>query len=281
MATVPAKIQERIAKGLTRFRTILKAAKENNTNESNTVDIVARMLEEIFGYDRFMDVTKEYADKKTFCDLAIVKAKKPIIMIEGKKIGLTLNEYHTQQALTYAIKTGVNWAVLTNGQMWKVYEVNQDASGALVYEMDMLAVNAKKQDDLDKIYHLCKEAFYKTEGKNLEKYCDELDIVNKYTIAQILISDTVLEYVKRSIRKLSPDTRLCNEQIKERIIKEVINPNAIDCDNEKVKDAIKRVRRALKPATAPAKKATPAGKEKPAEDKGECGCEAEETNEIS
>ena len=65
MATVPAKITERIANGIKRFQPILESAKSRDVGESDTVIIIIDMLTEIFGYDKFSEVTSEYSIKCT------------------------------------------------------------------------------------------------------------------------------------------------------------------------------------------------------------------------
>ena len=61
-------------------------------NESDTVVIVMDMLQEIFGYDKYSDITSEHAIKGTFCDLAIKLEGAVQLLIEVKAIGLELKD---------------------------------------------------------------------------------------------------------------------------------------------------------------------------------------------
>jgi len=68
---IPAKVAARLGAGLKRFQGILTTAKSRDVNESDTVIIIMDMLSEIFGYDKYSEVTSEHAIRGTFCDLAI------------------------------------------------------------------------------------------------------------------------------------------------------------------------------------------------------------------
>ncbi len=68
---VPQKAASRIIAGLRRFQPILAAAKARDVNESDTVVIVADMLQEVFGYDKYTDITSEHAIRGTYCDLVV------------------------------------------------------------------------------------------------------------------------------------------------------------------------------------------------------------------
>ena len=70
MANPPSKIADRISAGLKRFQPILAAAKSRDVGESDTVTIIVDMLADIFGYDKYSEITSEHAIRGTFCDLA-------------------------------------------------------------------------------------------------------------------------------------------------------------------------------------------------------------------
>ena len=76
MATVPSKVAERLVAGLKRFQPVLLGAKSRDVGESDTVTIVVDMLAEIFGYDKYSEITSEYVIRSTYCDLATkIKAR--------------------------------------------------------------------------------------------------------------------------------------------------------------------------------------------------------------
>ena len=87
MPRIPQRIAKRLSFGLKQFQSILESAKSRDINESDTVVIVADILSEIFGYDKYSEVTSEYAIRGTYCDLAIKLNGKLHHLIEVKAIG--------------------------------------------------------------------------------------------------------------------------------------------------------------------------------------------------
>ena len=57
MAKLSKRAEERINTGLKRFQPILASAKARDVNESDTVVIVTDLLQEIFGYDKYSEIT--------------------------------------------------------------------------------------------------------------------------------------------------------------------------------------------------------------------------------
>jgi predicted type IV restriction endonuclease len=88
-------------------------------------------LEAVFGYDKYKDITSEYAIKGTYCDLAIVDNKKIRFLIEAKAISVALNDKHLKQALDYGANAGVNWVILTNAEKWVVYKIKFGQQGSV------------------------------------------------------------------------------------------------------------------------------------------------------
>ena len=91
MSNIPAVVAKRLTSSVPKFKKVLAKAKERDVNESDTVTIITDMLEEIFGFDKYTDITREYGIQGTYCDLAIKSNKKIEYLIEVKAIGLELN----------------------------------------------------------------------------------------------------------------------------------------------------------------------------------------------
>jgi hypothetical protein len=70
MAAIPKKVVDRLVTNIKRFQPILTASKARDDGEADTVMIVTDMLAGVFGYDKYSDVTAEYAIRGTYCDLA-------------------------------------------------------------------------------------------------------------------------------------------------------------------------------------------------------------------
>lgn len=254
MVTIPAKVKDRLINGVKRFQPVVKKAKDKDINESDTVTIISDILSDVFGYDKYTEITSEFAIKKTFCDLAIKLDGQPKLLIEAKAAGLDLKEQHIRQAVDYGSNSGVEWVVLTNGVYWKVYNIifAKPVDTELVYEFDFTTVNPKKQNELELLYYLSKEAMTKGSKTSLDDYHSQQQLINKYTIGQILLNDVTLDTVRKAIRKMSPDAKVSNDEIHKIILDEIIKRDVLD--DEKAADAKKKVTKALKPVAKAAVK---------------------------
>ncbi len=146
MPQVPNKVAERLSAGVKRFQPILASAKTRDVGESDTVIIVTDMLSEVFGYDKYSEVTSETSIRGTWCDLAIKLDGAIEFLIEVKAIGSDLKDSHTKQAVDYSANQGTDWVILTNGEIWRIYKVTfaKPIAHELVLEINFSQLNSKK-----------------------------------------------------------------------------------------------------------------------------------------
>lgn len=250
MATISAKVRTRLVEGVKRFKPIVSRAKDKDVNESDTVAIIMDILGEVFGYDKYSDITSEFAIKKTFCDLALKINGQPRILIEAKAAGLNLKEQHIKQAVDYGSNSGIEWVILTNAVYWKVYRIifGKPVVSELVYEFDFTQINTKKDSDLEFLFYLTKEAMSKSGKDALDEFHSHKQVVNKFVVAQTLLSDPVLDAIRKAFKKIAPDTKGNNEEIYRIICDEIIKRDVLD--DERTLAAKKLVTKAL---TAPKK----------------------------
>jgi hypothetical protein len=234
---IPARVSERLAAGVKRFQPILSSAKSRDVNESDTSMIVADLLAEIFGYDKYSEVTRELCIRGTYCDLATRLDGKFQMIIEVKAIGLELKDAHVKQAVDYAANLGVEWVALTNGNLWRVYRVifAKPIDAELVLDIDLLELNAKSADHLESVYLLTRESMLKS---GLYAYHDHLQATNKFYLAAVILSDPVLETVRRELRRLS-DAKIEIEELRQALKLEVMKREVIE--GEKADGARKKV----------------------------------------
>ncbi|MEY2510941.1 MAG: hypothetical protein QOE26_1704 [Verrucomicrobiota bacterium] len=241
MPSIPKKVIERLVSGLRQFQPILSNSKARDDGEADTVMIVTDMLAGIFGYDKYSEVTAEYAIRGTYCDLATKLEGTLQALIEVKAIGLELKDQHVKQAVDYAANQGVDWVVLTNGIHWRVYNVifGKPIDQELVIDIDMCGLSPKSQGDLDVLYLFCKEGWVKSV---LGDYQLQKQALSRFFLGALVLSDSVLEVIRRELRRVSPDVRIEIEQIKNVLASEVLKREVIDGD--KAIEARKKIARA-------------------------------------
>jgi predicted type IV restriction endonuclease len=190
-------------------------------------------------------VTREYAIRGTYCDLATKIEGQLQTLIEVKAIGLALRENHVKQAVDYAANQGVEWVVLTNGQHWKVFSVSfsKPISADLVLDLDILAMSPSDEDAIEDLFLLSKEGIQRS---GLDAYNDQLKVRNKFNLAALILSDPILHTIRRELKRISPDVRISVDEIKAALSHEVIKRDAIE--GEKATEAQRLVSRAASKA---------------------------------
>lgn len=245
MANISTKVQTRLVTGIKRYMPILQSAKSRDVNESDTVTIITDMLADIFGYDKYSEITSEYVIRGTFVDLAIKLDGKAQILIEVKSIGLDLKEAYVKQAVDYGANQGIEWVVLTNGVLWQIYKVTfgKPVGNDLVLQIDFMNINHKSSEDLENLYLLTKEGL----GRSvLYDYHTQRQALSRFFIGAIMLSEPILDVTRRELRKISPDVKISNDQIKEVLVQEIIKRDVME--GNKAEEAQRKVSRSVKRA---------------------------------
>lgn len=240
MANIPSRLESRFQAGIKRFQPVLSSAKTRDVNESDTVIIVTDILQEIFGYDKYSEITSEHAVRGTYCDLATILEGKPQILIEVKAIGLELKDAYVKQVVDYAVNKGVDWVILTNGQIWRIYKVvfSKPIDQELVLEFDFLALDPKKDEHLEMMFVIAKEGWLK---QLLDELHQRRQILSKFVIAAVCQSEPVIDVIRRELRRISSDVKIQNEQIVQVLLAEVLKREVVE--GEKAEEAKKKLSR--------------------------------------
>lgn len=226
---VPDKAKARIVSAVKRFQPIISSALDKDINESDTSLIVADMLADLFGYEKFSEITSEHQIKSTYCDLALTVEGKLKYLVEVKAIGLTLKDNHLRQAVNYAANQGVEWTILTNAAKWQVYKVNfgKPIQEEIVLEFDMLKVDPKNPTDISMLYSISREGIKKG---ILFDYYTRKQAANKYILGAIISSEPVVKVIRRELKRISPDIKVSTEQIKNTVESEVLKRDVVDSE---------------------------------------------------
>ncbi len=197
----------------------------------------------MFGFDKYAEITREFAIQGTYCDLAIISAKKIEYLIEVKAIGIDLKDSHLRQAVGYASKEGIKWVVLTNGVNWQVHRVTVDTkveSNKLV-EFDFTQINPRKKDDLELLFLLCKRGVQKD---LIDEFYEYRQSVNRYTIGVLLQTEPVITSIRRELRKIKEGLKVSNEEILDLVSTEVLKRDLVE--SEAAQEAQKNIQKLLK-----------------------------------
>lgn len=111
-------------KALNRYRTTYLNKNSENINESATRIIVNHLLSDVLGFRELHEVKPEYSVYGGFIDYMIKHKGKNMFIIEVKSFSTHLANKHLRQAIYYALMTGTDWIILTNGHDLEIYKLS-------------------------------------------------------------------------------------------------------------------------------------------------------------
>jgi Type I restriction enzyme R protein N terminus (HSDR_N) len=199
---LPARLKDRLTTGLKRLVPIIAQQKTRDVSEPDTVTLVKDLLCDVFGYDKYAELTSEHAIRGTYCDLAVKLSDKLSMLIEVKSAGTPLDDRHVKQAVDYGSNQGCEWIVLTNASQWRLYQVifAKPIDKRLVAEIDLTTIEPRKEESLEKLWPLTKEGFLK--GAHVELR-DRQDATSRYVLSALLTcNETVIGAIRRELRRV-------------------------------------------------------------------------------
>jgi predicted type IV restriction endonuclease len=230
MAVYQDKALARIKDKLRTTAGVINRAKKANTKEADTRTIVFDILTDMLGWDRYENITAEYAIKGGYADYAIQKKdskgnQRIYAVVEIKPIVQKLNENHYRQARDYAINEGVPWVFLTNGNDWQVYriEINKRKNPPIpeVFQCFSVTINDTEKRPADRVewlYFMTEEASRKDE---LEKLHQKLKAISPENLVRRLLSKEVIDRVRLDVKK-DIGINFSNNEIAELLLDTVI-----------------------------------------------------------
>lgn len=212
---IPKAVEARIKRELKKYQKVLKNAKARDVNETDTIMIISDILSDVLGFDKYSEITTEFAIRGTYVDLAIKTGDEIYYLIEVKAIGLDLKESHLKQAIDYAANQGIDWVVLTNGELWQVYKVlyNKPIDTEKTFDFNLIEFSARDTETIYELYTLSREGLRKSAISELH---EKAKATNKFAIAAILRTEPVLNAIAREIRKINKTIKIDKEYLKTR-----------------------------------------------------------------
>lgn len=229
MSAIPKRVEERLVAGIKKYQPVLALAKSKDVNESDTVVMINDLLGDLFGYEKYFEVTSEFAIRGTYCDLAIKLENKVTMLIEAKAIGSELKDHHVKQAIDYAANQGIDWVVLTNAAQWRIYKVlyGKPIDQELVCEFDFLTLDAKNAEHLQFLFLLTKEGWAKSA---VAEFNEQKQALSRFFVGASLVTEVVLNAIRRELKRVSPDVRIDTDQIRHVLLQEVVKREVVEGD---------------------------------------------------
>lgn len=251
---IAKKVHDRLVAGIKKYNPIVSTLRQRDISEADTVTVIKDMLTEVFGYDKYVELTSEQQIRGTFCDLAIRVEGKIYYLAEVKSAGTNLNDNHLRQAINYGAHQGIEWIILSNAIEWRIYRIKfgQPIDYEEVFKFDVTKLSSRSSDDLEKLSMLCRESI---SSDSLAEYHRQAQILNRYVVAELLQSDALVATLRRELRRLFDGIRVSDDELKAILTNDVLKRDTID--GEPPKSAKALVKKATAALLRKAAKAAP------------------------
>ncbi|GGM34194.1 type I restriction enzyme HsdR N-terminal domain-containing protein [Promicromonospora citrea] len=191
--------RERLKTSLRRFAKPLAELVARDANEGDTRLLVTDVLCEALGFDKYADLSTEYAVKGEFADYGLRIDQQLVAFVEVKRAATKLGQRHLRQVEMYAVNEGVEWLILTNGSSWEVYRLipGLPVTIDLVLSVDLLGEGTLNKK-VDELFYLTRESLKR--GQIEERWKAAASTAPE-SLAQVLVSDAVLTEAARELRR--------------------------------------------------------------------------------
>ncbi|MCU1472163.1 type I restriction enzyme HsdR N-terminal domain-containing protein [Amnibacterium sp.] len=195
--------REALKLAIRKFSRPLQDLVQRDANEGDTRLLVTDFLCEGLGYDKYEDLTTEFAVRGEFADYGVRIDKQLVAFIEVKRAAQKLNVRHLRQVETYAVKEGLEWVILTNGQTWQAYHVfaatGQQVEVHLALEVDLLSEESPSKK-VESLLYLHRAALKRDLISDLWK---RKAATAPTAMAEVLMTDAVVDAVRKEIKRAS------------------------------------------------------------------------------
>jgi predicted type IV restriction endonuclease len=170
-----------------------------DANEGDTRLLVTDFLCDALGFDKYEDLTTEYRVRGEFADYGVRVDKQLVAFIEVKRCATKLGPKHLRQVEMYAVNEGVEWMILTNGQVWQVYHLTAGLPVVIdcALEVDLLN-DSKTTHKVDALFHLTREGFKR---KLIDDLWRARAATSPKSLSTVLLSEPILEQIRKELRR--------------------------------------------------------------------------------
>lgn len=105
--------------------------------------------------------------------------------------------------------------------IWKVFRVTlaKPIDHELVLEFSLSNLNHRNSSHVETLYTLPREGLMKGA---LPAFQSQQEATNKFFLSAVLFSDTVIDVIRRELRRLAPDVRTQPDEVKQALVNDVL-----------------------------------------------------------
>jgi predicted type IV restriction endonuclease len=191
--------RSQIKAGLKVLRKPLADLVAKDAVEADTRLFITDFMERVLGYDKYSNLTAEYAVNGDWADYGVKIDGKLIAFIEAKRVSLKLSDKHLRQVQTYAVNEGVDWLILTNAKQWQVYHLKAEGlpiQTDLVLDIDLIESSTKELETALFYLHLVS-----MKKKLIVELWKRVEATSQPKVLKALLSANVVKEIRLTLAK--------------------------------------------------------------------------------
>ncbi len=157
------------------------------------------VLRTVLGYPD-ADIDTELSALQQRIDIAIKHDGKVIMIIECKNVKSKLGQNVVNQAVSYAANKSADWAVVTNGQIWRLYRIipvkGADPLVIQVFDVSLLDADGVSDRDVANLYMLTNRAI--TKGETEREY-HQVSCLSNQSVISAIMTPRVTKAIRRTL----------------------------------------------------------------------------------
>jgi predicted Zn finger-like uncharacterized protein len=218
----------RIKKEFRAFHRRLTAiANQENSAEEEVRRWCVDVLKAALGYEDH-EIDTEMSALNQRIDIALKDNDKVFMVIECKNIRSRLQNQVRDQSVMYAVNKSSDWAVVTNGQIWKLYRViptkGTDPRVVEVFDLALLDEDGVSDGDIELLYLLTKRAIRSGEAeRHFHRVCclsaeNLVKGISSERVVRALRKELLETYVKRTGTRVRLEPEEVMDAVKELLV---------------------------------------------------------------
>jgi hypothetical protein len=194
------KAKERLRTNLRKATRDIRKLLDEDAAEARTRLMVTEFLVNGLGFDAMTDLDPEFATRGDYADYLLKLNSQPIAFVEVKRVRVKLTDRHLRQVESYALRhESIDWAILTNGRVWRVYRIERGrpVEAVCLSEVDLLD-GRTPAPHASALLPMTREGF---QHGYVDHLWEKSRSMNPRLIRELLLSDKVIAALRSEIRR--------------------------------------------------------------------------------
>jgi len=160
MLTVPEAVNKRLKKYLNATQKKIVASKNLDLTKANIKNLFEEVICKVFGFNKQSDLIDPQIDGNLCFYFGVQVQEEIKYILEFYSPKMNIRNENLYRIVEYCKRHLIEWIVRTNGIEWEIHRANCERPSLydMICSFNFIDINLEKNEDLNNLYLLCKEA---------------------------------------------------------------------------------------------------------------------------